>query len=70
MPDNYEVTTFYSNNTPYCQELRISLRYPDWCELEKKPFYRDLIAYLERLETRDTQKGTTEAEQKAGIEAM
>lgn len=51
----YDIVTLYADNVPQTVAFDVSLPYPDWCELEKQPFFRELTAYLDRLETPDKQ---------------
>ena len=53
-PKCYDIITLYADGAPAVRGLQIELGYPDWCEFEKKPFYRELMEYLESLETRDS----------------
>lgn len=47
----YEITDYYADSEIYMKELTIALLLPDWCELTKQSFYRELIQYLENLKT-------------------
>lgn len=47
----HKIITWYADNAPCCQELLISLKPRDWCEFEKSNLFRELMKYLERLET-------------------
>ena len=49
----YDIVTWYGDNIPQKVEFVVSLSFPDWCALESQPFYRELIAYLDGLETPD-----------------
>ena len=53
MASSYTRTTWYADNTPYRQDILISLSHPDWCEFEKRPFYPALMEFLDEIETPD-----------------
>ena len=59
MPDSfYEITQFDENETATRTVLMISMEQKEWCEFEKEPLYRELIEYLDRLESNDAPKST------------
>ena len=63
MPDSfYEITQFDENETATRTVLMISMEQKEWCEFEKEPLYRELIEYLDRLESNDAPKSTDREE--------
>ena len=59
MPDSfYEITQFGENEIAARTVLMISMEQKDWCEFEKEPLYRELIEYLDRLESNDAPEST------------
>ena len=66
MPDSfYEITQFDENETATRTVLMISMEQKEWCEFEKEPLYRELIEYLDRLESNDAPK-SKDREEKHG----
>lgn len=60
--DVIQISTRYADNFPRFRVLRIALYYPDWCEFERTPLYRELMEYLHKIETRSTPYKTKQAE--------
>ncbi len=54
----YEITQFDENEVATRTVLMISMEQKDWCEFKKEPLYRELIEYLDRLESNDAPKST------------
>lgn len=52
------IITEYEDNSPVCQELRVSLSPHDWCKFEKQDFYSQLIEWVRSLENVETQDNT------------
>lgn len=44
-----EITAFYSDNEIYCQEVRFSVPYAQWCEFEMSPEFQKIKEYCDRL---------------------
>lgn len=53
---HFKTTTEYADNVPVCRELHIWLNYRDWCEFERTPEFRVLVAYLSSVGTPDKKK--------------
>lgn len=47
-----EINTFYSDNVPYCQEVRFSVPYDQWSEFEKSHEFQNLKEYCDQLKSR------------------
>lgn len=47
-----EITPFYSDNEPYCQEVRFSIPYEHWPQFEKTPEFRMIKEYCAALKAR------------------
>ena len=63
MPDSfYEITQFDENETATRTVLMISMEQKEWCEFEKEPLYRELIEYLDLLESNESPKSTDREE--------
>lgn len=54
----YEITQFDENEIATRTVLTICMEQKDWFEFEKGPLYRELIEYLDRLESNDAPKST------------
>ena len=50
-----EINTFYSDNEPYCREVKFAIPCEKWSEFESSPLCREITAYVEALQTLDTQ---------------
>lgn len=51
-----EVTIQYADNESVAVELDIFLSPRDWSEIQEKPFYQELIQYLDSLKTQDIEE--------------
>lgn len=50
--------TLYANNEMYFQELRISLSFHDWIQLQNQDFFQKTMKYLDNLQTRENSNGS------------
>lgn len=62
-----DVAIGYADNEKTEVELMIFLSPHDWCEIQKKPFYQELIQHLDTLKTQDNRWLQHDLEYSEGI---
>lgn len=52
-PGELETNVYYSDNEPYCQDIRFSVPYEQWSEFENSQLFRDITTYVESVRIPD-----------------